>query len=110
MGPDLRRGGDSLNSRSRLTDAWLRPRPASTSTGSVAMEKRIELVSPYPVEECKRRLEAQMHRSMPILSLAETRPVPVIGRIRGTRLRARRGTWYGNSFKTYLSAEFIAEG
>jgi hypothetical protein len=30
---------------------------------------------------------------------------PVIGRIRGTRLTARKRIWYRNSFQTYLSAE-----
>ena len=67
----------------------------------------VELLAPYPVEECKRRLEAEMNAPLSILALAEARPL--IGRLRGNHLRARSRVWYRRS-QTYLSAELIAEG
>jgi hypothetical protein len=72
------------------------------------MKKTVEFVSPHPVEECKRRIEAQMNTPFSVLALAEARPL--IGRFRETWLRARRRPlWYRNSFQTYLSAELVAE-
>ena len=70
------------------------------------MADAVGFVAPYPVEECKRRLEAEMNAPLSILALAEARPL--IGRFRGNQLRARRRVWYRRSF--YLSAELIAEG
>jgi hypothetical protein len=50
-----------------------------------------------------------MNAPLDVLALAEARPL--IGRIRGSRLRARKRTfWYRNSFQTYLSAELVADG
>lgn len=57
-----------------------------------------ELILSCSVEELCCRLNARMDRSF-----SGTRPV--IGRIRGTRLTARKRIWYRNSFQTYLSAE-----
>ena len=59
-----------------------------------------ELMLPCSIEELCRRLTARMDRSF-----FGTRPV--IGRIRGTRLTARKRIWYRNSFQTRLSAELI---
>jgi hypothetical protein len=71
----------------------------SRSRGSSRVSKSAtELILPCSIEEFCRRLTAKMDRSF-----FGTRPV--IGRIRGTLLTARKRIWYRNSFQTYLSAE-----
>jgi len=72
------------------------------------MAKAIEFLAPYPLDECKRRLEAQMNAPWSVLALAEARPL--IGEFQGTRLRARKRAWFRHALQTYLFAELIAEG
>jgi len=60
-------------------------------------------VLPCSMEQACRRLAAMLDTSL-------FGPRPVIGRIRGTRLTARKRIGYRNSFQTYLSAELIDRG
>jgi hypothetical protein len=61
-----------------------------------------ELILPCSVEELCHRLNSRMDRSF-------VGRRPVIGRIRGAKLTARKRIWYRNSFQTYLSAELIED-
>jgi len=63
-------------------------------------KSEIELVLPCSIEQACRRLTSMMDKS-----IFGTRPV--IGRIRGRRLTARKRIRYINSLQTYLSAELI---
>jgi hypothetical protein len=63
------------------------------------------LISPLPTSECLRRLSEAV--DPPAKWFGER---PVIGRIDGSRLRARRRIPYRNSFQTELTAELSAAG
>jgi hypothetical protein len=60
---------------------------------------KLELVSPFPLEECQHLLRDSLQRS-----------TEVDGSITGTELRARKRISYRNSFQIRLSAELLDEG
>jgi hypothetical protein len=60
---------------------------------------KLELVSPFPLEECQRLLGDGLQRS-----------TEVEGSISGARLRARKRISYRNSFQIRLSARLLDEG
>jgi hypothetical protein len=102
----------------RRTDVsgWRRPSlPLRFSVRAVASRERrmfrkskIEIVLPCSMEQACRRLTATMDASFFGFDYATGRPV--IGRIRGRRLTARKRIRYRNSCQTYLSAEMIDRG
>jgi hypothetical protein len=71
-------------------------------------KSKIEIVLPCSMEQACRRLTAMMDMSFFGFDYATGRPV--IGRIRGRRLTARKRIRYTNSCQTYLSAEMIDRG
>jgi hypothetical protein len=64
-----------------------------------------ELVSPLPLEECRRRLQEQMDGPMTLFGKR-----PVIGIISGTTLRARKRVAHRNSFYTRLVVKLRSDG
>ena len=65
----------------------------------------VELTSPWPLEQCQAVLAASMDGSL----LARGNQ-PVIGKVSGTQLRARKRISYRNSFQTSLKAELAEQG
>lgn len=66
-------------------------------------KSKLEIVLPCSIEQACRRLAAKLDTSL-------FGPRPVVGRLRGTRLTARKRIGYRNSFQTYLSADLIDLG
>jgi hypothetical protein len=62
----------------------------------------VELLSPFPLEECRALIQQQLRES--------PGEAPVAGRLTGARLRARKRIGYRNSFQTYLVADMAEHG
>ena len=60
----------------------------------------MELLSPLPLQECLERLKAAIDSPPALFGRW-----PVVGRVRGSALHARRRVRYANHFQTRLSAE-----
>ncbi|MGJ4932162.1 hypothetical protein ACQR1I_34200 [Bradyrhizobium sp. HKCCYLS2038] len=66
----------------------------------------VELLLPCPIDELSARLAVAMDHGM-FGAMFGTRPI--VGRIRGNHVRARKRIRYRNSFQTSLSAELIPQ-
>ena len=64
-----------------------------------------ELVSSLSIDRCRELLELGMDPPMTMFGSK-----PVIGDVKGSKLRARKRIAYRNSFQTYLSARLIGQG
>jgi hypothetical protein len=74
--------------------------------------ERLEIISPFPPEECARRIlaEIDVERATAFLVKRMAGARPVVGRVNGSSILLRKRVSYNNSFQTFLTATLQPHG